>query len=207
MSDFISDKVKSYELDFLLVGVGGQGTILASNILAELGMKLALDVKKAEVHGMSQRGGSVISHVRWRREVFSPIISKGGGDVLVAFEQMEAVRYIHNLKPGGLVLVNHQRITPITVSTGTVGYPRDQLIQENLEQVTEKIYWVDGLRIAEELGNIKTANVVLLGALSGLLEMEPEPWLEIIATHVPPKFVELNHAAFTNGREALECKV
>ena len=207
MSEFELEGVKDYHLDFLLVGVGGQGTILASNILAELGMKLALDVKKAEVHGMSQRGGSVISHVRWGREVFSPIIAKGCGDVLVAFEQMESVRYIQNLKPGGLVLVNRHRITPITVSTGTVGYPQDQLIQDSLEQVTENIYWVDGLRIAEELGNLKTANVVLLGALSGLLEMETDPWLEIIATHVRPKFVDLNHAAFNNGRDAMDCKV
>ena len=192
--------VETGRINILLVGVGGQGTILASNILAELGMRLDYDVKKAEVHGMSQRGGSVISHVRWAEQVYSPIIAKGEGDVVVAFEQMEAVRYIDNLKPGGLVLINKHSITPITVSVGSSTYPDDEMMRANLGEVTENVYWVDGLGIAEELGNPRTANVVLLGALSGYLEMTPEPWLEVIEARVPPKFIDLNRKAFIAGR-------
>jgi indolepyruvate ferredoxin oxidoreductase beta subunit len=195
------------KIDFLLVGVGGQGTILASNILAELGMKLGFDVKKAEVHGMSQRGGSVISHVRWGAKVFSPIIEKGGGDVMIAFEKMEANRYIDILKPGGIVLVNDHSIMPITVSSGYSEYPQENLLRSNLVGVTANIHWVDGLSIAEEVGNTKTANVVLLGALSGLLDMPLEPWLEVIEAHVPPKFIEMNRQAFITGRQKTDVVV
>jgi len=192
---------KPGNLNILLVGVGGQGTILASNILADLGMKLGYDVKKAEVHGMSQRGGSVISHVRWAQEVFSPIIAKGSADVMVAFEKMEVVRYIANLRKDGLVVANDHAILPITVSVGASSYPKDELIRTSVSGVTDNMYWVDGLSIAEELGNSRTANVVLLGALSGLLDMKPDPWLEVMETRVPPKFIDINREAFTAGRK------
>ena len=191
---------KPETLNILLVGVGGQGTILASNILAELGLKLGYDVKKAEVHGMSQRGGSVISHVRWGLKVFSPIIAKGEADVMVAFEKMEVVRYIDILEPEGMVLANNHAILPITVSAGAGSYPEDELIRASISNVTKNVHWIDGMGIAEELGNSRIANVVLLGALSCLLEMQSEPWLEVMESHVPPKFIDINREAFAAGR-------
>ena len=191
---------KPETLNILLVGVGGQGTILASNILAELGLMLGYDVKKAEVHGMSQRGGSVISHVRWGLKVFSPIIANGEADVMVAFEKMEVVRYIDILEPEGMVLANNHAILPITVSAGARSYPEDELIRASISNVTKNVHWIDGMGIAEELGNSRIANVVLLGALSCLLEMQSEPWLEVMESRVPPKFIDINREAFAAGR-------
>jgi indolepyruvate ferredoxin oxidoreductase beta subunit len=187
-------------INFVLVGVGGQGTILASNILAELGMKLDLDVKKAEVHGMSQRGGSVISHVRWGEKIYSPIIERGTGDVMVAFEKLEANRYLGILKPGGAILVNDHSIMPVTVSSGNSTYPQGSFLRTNLTNASANVYWIDGLGIAEEVGNPKTTNVVLLGALSSLLDVPPESWMEVIETRVPSKFVDINRHAFLAGR-------
>jgi indolepyruvate ferredoxin oxidoreductase beta subunit len=190
-------------VDFLLVGVGGQGTILASDVLAEVGVMLGYDVKKAEVHGMSQRGGSVISHVRWGRQVFSPIIARGDADIFIAFEKLEAARFVDHLRPGGLVLVNDQTILPVTVSAGSNIYPDDETIRAALAAVTNQTYWINGMAMAEALGNIRTANVVILGALSSLLGMEAGPWLKVIQGRVPAKYVELNRQAFEAGREAI----
>jgi len=198
---------KPENLNMLLVGVGGQGTILASNILAELGIKLGYDVKKAEVHGMSQRGGSVISHLRWGLEVFSPIIAKGQADVMVAFEKMEVARYMDILKPEGMVLSNNHAIPPITVSTGASSYPEDEILQAKISKITQNVHWIDGLGIAEELGNVRTENVVLLGALSSLLDMQSEPWLEVLAARVPPKFIDINREAFSAGRKSIALAV
>ena len=198
---------KPEKLNMLLVGVGGQGTILASNILAELGIKLGYDVKKAEVHGMSQRGGSVISHLRWGLEVFSPIIAKGQADVMVAFEKMEVARYMDILKPEGMVLSNNHAIPPITVSTGASSYPEDEILQAKISKITQNVHWIDGLGIAEELGNVRTENVVLLGALSSLLDMQSEPWLEVLAARVPPKFIDINREAFSAGRKSIALAV
>ena len=198
---------KPENLNMLLVGVGGQGTILASNILADLGIKLGYDVKKAEVHGMSQRGGSVISHVRWGAEVFSPIIAKGEGDVILAFEKMEVVRYIEILKPEGLVIANDHVIPPITVSAGASSYPEDDIIRASVSNATKKVHWIDGFGIAEELGNVRTANVVLLGALSSLLDMQSEPWLEVLTARVPSKFIDINREAFAAGRKTMALTV
>lgn len=190
-------------VNFLLVGVGGQGTILASDVLAEVGVALDYDVKKAEVHGMSQRGGSVISHVRWGAQVFSPIIARGDADIFIAFEKLEAARFIDHLRPGGLVLVNDQSILPVTVSAGSGVYPDDETIRAALAAVTNQSYWVNGLAIAEALGNTRMANVVILGALSALLEMEAGAWLEVIQGRVPAKYAELNRQAFEAGRETI----
>lgn len=191
-------------VNFLLVGVGGQGTILASNVLAEVGLKLGFDTKQAEVHGMSQRGGSVTSHLRWASQVFSPIIPKGEADILIAFEKMEAGRYIEFLKPGGLVLVNDYRITPVTVSTGQTVYPDDVAIKAIIAGVTQKSFWIKGLEIAETIGNAKTANIVILGALCALLESEPALWLEVLGSRVPPKFIEINRNAFNEGYQSIK---
>lgn len=198
---------KPQNLNILLVGVGGQGTILASNILADLGIKLGYDVKKAEVHGISQRGGSVISHVRWGQEVFSPIIAKGEADVMVAFEKMEVVRFIDILKSEGLVLANDHAILPITVSAGARSYPKNEIIRASVCNVTKNVHWVDGMGTAKKLGNSRTANVVLLGALSSLLEMQSEPWLEVMEAHIPPKFIDINRSAFAAGRMATKLTV
>jgi len=190
-------------ISFMLVGVGGQGTILASNVLAELGLRLGHDVKQAEVHGMSQRGGSVTSHVRWGERVHSPIISKGDADIMIAFEKSEIGGYLPGLKSNGLVLVNDYSIVPITVSSGGADYPPDDGLHAAIAEYTENSYWIDGVEIASQLGNTRTANVVLLGALSKLMEMDKQPWLDVIKERVPPKFIELNEQAFLQGRAAV----
>ena len=191
-------------INFLLVGVGGQGTLLASDILAELGVRLGYDVKKAEAHGMSQRGGSVTSHVRWGEQVFSPIIGKGEVDILVAFEKLEALRYLDQLRPGGGVLVNDQAIEPITVKAGNVKYPDDEAVRSTLTGAAGAVHWVDGQEIAESVGNPKTANVAILGALSALLDTPENEWLETVRAHVPEKHIAINEKAFLAGREAVK---
>ena len=190
-------------MNFILVGVGGQGTILASDILAELGLKLGRDVKQAEVHGMSQRGGSVVSHLRWGPVVYSPIIPRGGADILIAFEKLEAARFIHYLRPGGMALVNDAQIAPASLSTGAV-YPTDESLQAILAQSTGQVYWIHANEIAHRLGNSKTANVVLLGALSALLDCDLSAWLDVLKLRVPPKSMDLNRQAFEAGRAARE---
>jgi indolepyruvate ferredoxin oxidoreductase beta subunit len=192
------------DINFLLVGVGGQGTLLASDILAELGVRLGYDAKKAEIHGMSQRGGSVTSYVRWGGQVFSPIIGKGEVDILVAFEKLEALRYLDQLRPGGIVLVNDQAIEPITVKAGDVKYPRDEVVRSTLAGAAGAVHWVDGQEIAESVGNPKTANVAILGALSALLDTPEGEWLEAVKAHVPEKHIAINKKAFLAGRKAVE---
>jgi indolepyruvate ferredoxin oxidoreductase beta subunit len=187
--------------DFLLAGVGGQGTLLASNILAEVGLRAGYDVKKSEVHGMAQRGGSVSSHVRWGREVHSPLIGAGQADTLVAFERIEALRYLEYLRPEGKVLVSDHAIVPVTVTTGSATYPTQQEILDTLHQVTSDVTFVPGVSIAEELGNARAHNIVILGALSSRLEIEAAIWQEVIAERVPPRHRELNLRAFLRGRE------
>lgn len=191
------------KLNFVLVGVGGQGTILASDVLAELGLRLGYDVKKAEVHGMSQRGGSVTSHLRWGPRVFSPIIPPGEADILVAFEKLEAARFIQLLRPDGLALVNDYAIEPLSVQTSGVPYPEDDDLRVRLSSVTEKSYWVKGFEIGETLGNTRSANVVLLGALSALLHFDVSAWNTVLEMRVPAKHLDLNLRAFAAGRSAV----
>ena len=191
------------KINFLLAGVGGQGTILASDVLALVGVQAGYDAKKAEVHGMAQRGGSVTSHVRWAEKVYSPLTAKGEVDILVAFERLEALRYVEFLRPGGTVLVNDHQIIPITVTSGGAEYPGDERIRAVLAEVTDDVRWVDGIAIAGELGNARVANVVLLGALSALLDVPESIWLEVIEKRVPARYVELNRQAFRRGREAV----
>jgi len=190
--------------NILLTGVGGQGTILASNIVAETGAALGYDVKKAEVHGMSQRGGSVVSQVRWGRQVFSPIIPPGEADFLLAFEKLEALRALPYLRPGGQLIVDPHAIPPVTVTSGDAHYPDDEEIRAQLARVTPHVHWAPGVAIAGELGNAKAANVVLLGAFSALLGHNPAAWLEIIRQRVPPKYMHLNERAFRRGRELIQ---
>lgn len=199
--------MKPEGINFVLVGVGGQGTLLASDILAELGLRLGFDVKKAEVHGMSQRGGSVTSHLRWAPRVFSPIIPQGEADILLAFEKLEAVRFIGQLKPNGMALVNDYAIEPLSVQTSGIPYPGDEELRQRLMQATSQVYWVKGMDIAEALGNTRAANVVLLGALSALLDIDPGQWDAVLEMRVPAKHLELNRKAFHAGREAVAAVV
>jgi len=187
------------KLDFLLVGVGGQGVLLASDILAEVGLRAGYDVKKAEVHGMAQRGGSVVSHVRWAEKVFSPLIGRGEVDYLLALEKLEALRYIEMLRPGGTVIVNDHRIPPVSVSFGNDEYPDDQRVRRVLSEVADNVQFVPGVKLAEEVGNARVSNVVMLGALSKFLDVNLDTWLEVIAERVPEKYVELNRRAFLRG--------
>ena len=192
-------------MNFLLVGVGGQGILTASDVVAEVGLAIGLDAKKSEVHGFSQRGGVVESHVRWGPAVASPLAEKGTVDTLLAFETLEAARWIDWLRPGGTVLVNRQRIVPMSVSAGDAAYPGDEAIRAALAQRARagRVTFVEGLAIAERLGNPRLANTVLLGALSAHMEVDPAVWLAVVERRVPPKYVELNRAAFWEGRGAL----
>lgn len=198
-------------INFLLCGVGGQGTVLASDVLVNVGLAAGLDAKQAEVHGMSQRGGSVTSHVRWGAQIHSPIVGLGEADVLLAFEKLEALRNLRALCPGGLALINNQAIVPLTVTSGGQTYPADEEIRAAFAAQTGRVYFVEGERLAEELGNLRVANVVLLGALSALLEagdlladlkVDADTWLKVITERVPARHVELNRKAFQAGRDA-----
>jgi indolepyruvate ferredoxin oxidoreductase beta subunit len=190
--------------NFLLAGVGGQGTILASNVLADVGLAAGYDVKKSEVHGMSQRGGSVNTHVRWNRtQVHSPLIGMGEADLLLVFEEAEALRYAEFLRPGGAAVVNQHVIRPITVSSGGAHYPTEEEIGVVMGVLTGRFCLVPGTAIAQELGNARVANVVLLGAASVFLDVPVEMWLEVIEAWVPPAHLGLNRAAFLAGRRAV----
>jgi indolepyruvate ferredoxin oxidoreductase beta subunit len=201
-------------INFLLAGVGGQGTILASDVLVNVGLMAGFQAKQAEVHGMAQRGGSVTSHVRWGKIVYSPLIGAGEVDVLLAFEKLEALRSLYALRPGALILVNLQSIEPLTAITGGQAYPDDETVRSTLARLTSDLEFINGEEIAGSLGNIKVANVVLLGALSALLErgdradagLSSEIWLKVITERVPPKHVELNCKAFQAGRDAVGMK-
>jgi indolepyruvate ferredoxin oxidoreductase beta subunit len=189
---------------FVLVGVGGQGTLLASNILAEVGLAAGFDVKKSEVHGMAQRGGSVASHVRWHPEkVFSPLVGLGEADILLSFEKVEALRFAEFLRRGGTAVVNDMAIVPITVSSGSATYPGDEALTKVFAALDAELLMVPGERLAQEAGNVKAANVVLLGAVSKLLPLPEETWWECLAQRIPKKFLELNRVAFASGREAV----
>jgi indolepyruvate ferredoxin oxidoreductase beta subunit len=192
------------DINFLVVGVGGQGALLASNVLSEVGVRAGYDVKKAEVHGMSQRGGSVNSHVRWGNQVKSPVIGRGEVDVLLALEKLESLRYLQMLRTGGIVLVGEFKIPPLTVSSGADHYPGDDEIRRVFHQITEDFCFVPTLTLAEEAGTSRAHNVVLLGALSAkITDVSEHVWLDVIGTHVPQKYLDLNRKAFQLGRAAM----
>lgn len=184
--------------NILLVGVGGQGILLASEILSETFMLAGFDVKKSEIHGMSQRGGSVVSHVRYGREVYSPIVPEGEGDILFGFELMETSRYLSLLKPGGTVVANDLRIPPPSVLMGQEPYP-DGLADRIKGQFPDFLL-VDGQKLATEAGNPRAANTVLLGAVSKRLDIAEEYWLAALQKMVPAKALEINRKAFLMGR-------
>jgi indolepyruvate ferredoxin oxidoreductase beta subunit len=190
--------------NIFLSGVGGQGTILASNILAEVFLKAGYDVKKSEVHGMAQRGGDVTTHFRFGKKVYSPLIKYGDVDYLISFEMLEAARYINWVKPEGKIIINKQEILPPAVSLGQMAYPK------NIEKMFKKYFkdnvWiVNGQEIARKLGNIQAANVVLVGAFSNFFpEFKEEQWTNAIKELLAAKLHELNIKAFHEGRKALQ---
>jgi len=187
---------------FLLAGVGGQGTLLASNVLAQIGVRAGFDVKKAEVHGMAQRGGSVSSHLRWGEKIHSPLIGQGEVDYLIVFEKLESLRYVSMLRPGGTAIVGDMRISPLSVSSGNDVYPSDEEMRRIIGEVTDDVHFVPSTRLAEETGNVRAHNIVMMGALSNFItQVPPEIWLEVIAERVPSKFVEVNRRAFQIGRD------
>lgn len=183
----------------LICGVGGQGVLLASEVLSEAAILAGHDVKKSEVHGMSQRGGSVVSNVRFGDEVRSPLINRGEAEVLMGFERLEAVRWLDHLKPAeGIAVVNDLEIWPMTVSSGTFEYPAD--IDERLEAATKRYWLFKATDIARDVGEPRAANIVLLGALSPALPLEDGHWTKAIERRVKQKYVEVNLKAFAAGR-------
>ena len=182
----------------MIVGVGGQGTLLTSRIIGKAALSVGYDVKISEVHGMAQRGGSVVTFVRYGEKVAEPVVEEGVADVIIAFERLEALRYSHFLKKGGVIVINNCRIDPMTVVTGAKEYPEN--IIEELKK-TYSVYAIDGQRIAKELGNSKVLNSVVLGYATKHLGLGVVTVLETLKNTVPPKTVELNVKAFTVGNE------
>lgn len=182
----------------LLIGTGGQGTILVSDILSLAVMKDGYDVKKSEIHGMAQRGGSVSSHVRFGSKVYSPLIPEGKTDYMLAFEEMEALRYLPYLKKDAVIILNRQQVKPPSVLLGQAQYPKEVI--EKLEQAC-KVQPVDGLKLAKELENIRVANIITLGVLANYLDVPDAKWLEAIKEVLPSRLHEINEKAFMVGRE------
>ena len=184
--------------NILLTGVGGQGTILAAKMLTIGLMESGYDVKMSEIHGMSQRGGSVVTYVRFGEKVYAPIIDKGEADFIVSFEKLEAARWLEYLKPGGQLITNLQETDPMPVITGAMKYP-EHLI-EKMEALGIRIDAIDALALAEEAGTSKAVNLVLMGRLSKYFDISEEAWMAAIEACVPAKFLELNKKAFALGR-------
>lgn len=184
--------------NIMIVGVGGQGTLLTSRILGGITVDAGYDVKLSEVHGMAQRGGSVVTFVRYGEKVAEPIVEEGQADVLIAFERLEALRYAHFLKKDGAIVVNDWRIDPITVVTGVAEYP-DNII-ENLEK-EHKVYKINAMEEALKLGNSKVFNIIVLGMAARHMDFSKEEWLNVIEKTVPPKTIEINKKAFLLGFE------
>ena len=187
--------------NIMIVGVGGQGTLLASKLLGYVLLGQGYDVKVSEVHGMSQRGGSVVTYVRYGDKVYSPVIDKGEADVIISFEQLEAARWIEYLKPGGQMIVNTQKMEPMPVITGAAQYPENLI--NKMEQAGAKVDAEDFLKIATEAGSAKAVNIALMGRFSTYFpEIPEEIWQDAISANVPPKFLELNRKAFELGKNA-----
>ena len=181
----------------LIVGVGGQGTLLASRLLGNVLLSRDYDVKVSEVHGMSQRGGSVVTYVRYGESVSSPIIEQGEADIILSFEALEAARFLPYLKKGGKIIVNTQQIDPMPVVTGNASYPEDILGQ--IKALGVDVIAADALSLAEQAGSAKAVNVVLMGMLAKQSDIEKQVWLDTVEQTVPPKFLELNLKAFELG--------
>ena len=186
--------------NIMIVGVGGQGSLLASKLLGRILLTKGYDIKVSEVHGMSQRGGSVVTYVRYGDKVYSPVIDKGQADYIVSFELLEAARWTEYLKPNGKIITNIQQINPMPVIIGAAQYPQD--LVGKMQAAGLEVDAFDALSLAEQAGSTKAVNIVLMGHLSRYFDFTEEEWLEAIEKSVPPKFLELNKTAFTLGRNA-----
>lgn len=186
--------------NILFSGVGGQGILLASEVTAYSMLEAGYDVKKSEVHGMAQRGGSVTAQLRYGKRVYSPLIEPGCADILVAFEMMEAARYVEYLHSDSKVIVNTQKILPPAVATGQMEYPENVL--SHLDKLGITVVQIDAFDIAKEVGEVKTANVVMVGAMSAFLPVDQNNYIEVINKRVPERFREVNLQAFEAGRQA-----
>ena len=195
-------KVK--KLDLFITGVGGQGNILASDIISQVAIYSGYDVKKTDTLGMAQRGGSVVSNVRIAQQVYSPLIKVGKADILLAFEKLEAARWSYYLRNGGIAIVNNQSLPPLAASLGNEQYPSDEKVTGILKQHTDRVYFVDGIQRARELGNIRTLNIFMLGCLSPFLPFKVRTWKETIAERLPPSLREINIKAFDRGRKEIQ---
>jgi len=187
--------------NILVAGVGGQGVILASDIMSEVFMEAGYDVKKSEVHGMAMRGGIVTSHFRFGKKVYSPLIKEGEADILFAFEQLEGLRWVNHLRLNGKIVMNDHKINPPAVNLGEMEYPK--AIPEMIRSKIKNFYLVKGTEIALQLGDVRAANVVLLGAISKFFELNEDLWLKTILNYLPAKVHELNKKAFSAGREQI----
>ncbi len=186
--------------NIMIVGVGGQGSLLASKLLGHLFLSRGYDVKVSEVHGMSQRGGSVVTYVRYGDRVYSPVIDKGEADFIVSFEILEAARWLPYLKKDGIIVTNTQQIDPMPVITGAAKYPGE--LEKKLKDAGVKTDALDCLKLAEEAGSIKAVNIVLLGRLSNYFDFTEEAWMNSLEQNVPKKFLEMNKTAFILGKNA-----
>jgi indolepyruvate ferredoxin oxidoreductase beta subunit len=184
-------------INIMIVGVGGQGTLLASRVLGNVGLKAGYDVKVSEVHGMSQRGGSVVTYVKLGEKIHSPLIEKGEADILLAFEELEAIRWAEYLKKDGRIVVNEQRIDPMPVITGKAKYPSE--IIEKLREKIANVDSIDALSIAKECGNIKAVNMVLVGLLAADTDIGRDVWIEALKEVIPQKLLDVNMRAFEFG--------
>lgn len=185
-------------VNIMIVGVGGQGSLLASKLLGHLLVNEGYDVKVSEVHGMSQRGGSVVTYVRYGDKVYSPLVSEGEADYIISFEKLEAARHVSMLKIGGQIIVNTQQIDPMPVITGNAEYPEN--ILDELKRKGIKIDDIDALKLAKKAGSVKAVNIVLMGRLSNYFPFDKKIWLKAIEETVAPKFADMNKKAFLLGR-------
>jgi indolepyruvate ferredoxin oxidoreductase beta subunit len=192
------------KMDLLITGVGGQGVVLASDIIGETAIAAGFDVKKTDTLGMAQRGGSVVSHVRLGKEVRSPLIKEGEADLLLAFEKLEAARWSHYLKTGATVIINDYEQPPLSVSLGQVKYPTDDDIAAIIKQRTDKLYLINGNQRVKELGNVRTLNIFMLGCFSVFAPLDVEVWRESIRRRMPEKICEINLKAFEAGRKEIQ---
>ena len=184
----------------MLVGVGGQGTLLASRILGNVLLSAGYDVKVSEVHGMSQRGGSVVTYIKYGDKIYSPVIEKGEADIIISFEELEAARWLPFLKKDGQIVTNTQQIDPMPVITGAAQYPEN--LVEKMRATGAKVDALDCLELARQAGSAKAVNIVLLGRLSHYFDLPKEAWMASLEANVPPKFLEMNKKAFELGLNA-----
>jgi indolepyruvate ferredoxin oxidoreductase beta subunit len=202
--DFRMKNSRMQKMDILVTGVGGQGVVLASDIIGEAALAAGFDVKKTDTLGMAQRGGSVVSHVRLGQKVWSPLIKEGDVDLLLAFEKLEAARWSHYLKKDSIAIINNYEQPPLSVSLGQEKYAADDEIIAAIKRRTDKIYIIDGNKKAQELGNLRTVNIFMLGCFAVFAPLEIKVWENTISQRLPERIREINLKAFEMGRKEIE---